>query len=187
MWKVVSIIDTPVITVDEAKTYLRVDHDDEDHLIATLISAAMGAVERYTGRRLQRATIQEDVHKFERRILLRWPVFTLDSVEYIPSGSQTYTSTDIYKVYDTSESRYVYQVPDTTFPSASADVYPVRITYKTGYEAGNVPDQLKQTMYLLLGRMYESRADERQLSQASTTIPTTAEWMMNDYRIKQLY
>lgn len=184
MWKIDSVSGSQPLSVAQAKTHLRVDHSDEDALIGSFITAAENLVELYTGRKLRRSVVEENISHFSRCITLRWPVYSLTEVAYIPSGLETYSTTSIFQAYDTEQSREIFQKADTTFPTISSDAYPVRVTYTTGYADGEVPDALLQAMYLFIGRMYENRADARELQQVSTVIPTTAEYMMNPYRIK---
>jgi len=47
---------TQFLTVDQVKLNLRIDHDDEDALIESLISAAFDAFEQSTNRKLFAAT-----------------------------------------------------------------------------------------------------------------------------------
>jgi len=185
MWKVDSVSGSAPLSAAQAKTHLRVDHSDEDALITSFIDAAINMVELYTGRKLRRSTIIEHQECFKRSLDLRWPVVALTEVAYIPSGSESYSTTDIYTTRDTLENRYIFQKADTTYPTISSDVYPLRITYTTGYADGEVPDALIQALYLFIGRMYENRSDARELQQVSTTIPTTAEYFMNPYRLNR--
>lgn len=38
-----------MITIDEVKAHCRIDHDDEDGLLASLVSAALRTLENQTG------------------------------------------------------------------------------------------------------------------------------------------
>jgi len=185
MWKIDSVSGSVPLSVAQAKTHLRVDHSDEDSLISSFITAAQNMVELYTGRKLQRSVVVENVPYFEASIPLRWPIVSLTSVEYLPSGTDgsSYSSTSIYKIYESDDNRFIYQKADTTYPSVLGEKLPIKITYSTGYADGEVPDALLQAMYLFIGRMYENGADARELQQVSTNIPTTAEYMMNPYRL----
>ena len=57
-WKVITPVSVEPITLSAVKAYLRVDFDDDDLTIASLISRARSVAEKITGRAMATQQIQ---------------------------------------------------------------------------------------------------------------------------------
>lgn len=149
------------VTLAEAKAFLRVDHDSEDNLIASLIAAARQDVERTTGAALidqtwrlslddwpQSGTVA--VHRYPLRQVLGVTVYDAngDGVEIDP---------DDYVVDGNSSP------PRIHFREAVASGQPmngIEIDFTAGFGAAgpDVPDSLRRAILVLVAHWYEFRA-----------------------------
>jgi uncharacterized phiE125 gp8 family phage protein len=126
-----------VISLAEAKAYLRVRSSDEDAKIRAMIPRARKWVEDHTGLALIRREFTErHLPKYGAIQLFRGPLVTVDSVAYTDAdGDQTYTPRSF--------------VPDTTiFPAANGrwpslfDGNQFEITYTAGFDEGEIDERL---------------------------------------------
>jgi uncharacterized phiE125 gp8 family phage protein len=182
------------VTLAEAKAHLRVDHDDEDALISSLITAARQHMDGRAGV-LGRAIIDQthtltfhydDMPTGSERVWL--PVNTassLTSVAYYDGSNSLVTLTStVLDTYDFVASEwwaYVQPKGDLIWPDVYDRADAMTITYVAGFGgADDVPQPIKQAMLLLIGHLYENRE-----AAAATTIaevPMGVRYLINPYR-----
>jgi uncharacterized phiE125 gp8 family phage protein len=152
--------ETEPLTLDEAKAFLRVEHTDEDELIASLIKAARMAVEAAT----RRALITQGF----RIVLDAWPVG-----DRIPSPVSPLRSLTGARVRAANGSAADIDLMAFTIDTASNVIHfdrglvgepgqpiagiEIEITAGYGEDASSVPEPLRQAMRFLVARHYAQR------------------------------
>lgn len=151
------------ISIDEAKAFLRIDHADEDTLIATLIRSACERLED----RLNLAMIARPMRFLTTSTgeicLPRWPVVSVAAVQHDQEMIADY-SLDL-------NSR-----PARLFNLPSGEI---NIDFTAGYgtQPSDVPAPLRQAMLLLIARGFEIRGDE------PDTLPLMVDALTMPYRV----
>lgn len=145
------------LTLTEAKAHLRKLTDDEDTLITAYIVAAREWVENYTGYILVSRTITETFSAFGDYLpLRRRPVTALGDIDYFDAdGEAAVYEAGVLRTH-TYPAR-VYPPFGDTFPTIAADTG-ITVEYTAGYGAGEVPDDLRHAMRLLIGHWYMHRS-----------------------------
>lgn len=151
---------TEPVTLDQAKSHLRVDGTDEDTLITALIKAARQDAENRLQRTLLESTWRLTLDAFPRAwpydvILLGWgPIISVSSVKYYdPAGTLQTLDPSAYRLADGGiESA-------TSWPATQARRGAVEVTYLAGYgaAASAVPAPIVQWILLALGDLYANR------------------------------
>jgi len=142
------------VTLEEAKAHLRVDHDADDGLISSLITAAREAVERFTGRALAAATYRWASEDCGPYLLPIWPA-SVSLVSSVVNGSRIDAESFEFDSDRSLVSGY--------FGSA------VRVEFAT--EPGPVPESLKAAIKLRIEALYDASPDEKQtLTQAADAL-----------------
>jgi uncharacterized phiE125 gp8 family phage protein len=149
------------VTLAEAKLHLRVDHTDEDTYIQTLIEAATGWAEEYTGRAFSSSTWVKVLPEFpseDEIILERAPLISVTSVVYRDedNAAQTMAAAD-YQVDTRSEPGKIVLAKDTDWPDTYERIDAVAVTFTAGYST--VPAGVKQAILLMVGHMYAHREE----------------------------
>lgn len=152
------------VTLTEAKSHLRVDIDDDDTLITSLITTAREYVELAARRALitqtWRYSLDEwpDSHQIE---IPRPPLQSVSSIVYIESdGTSNTWTTDEYDVDTDREPGRVVLAYGESWPSETLrPMSPIQITFVAGYgsSASDVPEIYRQAVLLLVGHWYENR------------------------------
>lgn len=131
------------VSLDEAKSFLRIDHDDENDLIETLIRSARERLED----RLNVAMIERSM-RLERSeggdiALPRWPVSSVDDVSIDGLNTTAFTAKLLSR-------------PAQVMVSSGA---PVTIEFTAGYgtERSDIPAPMRQAILLLVAHGYEHR------------------------------
>lgn len=181
-WAVSSGPASEPLTASEVKTWLKVTATADDTLITNLIVAARQAVENYCNIKLISQTIVEYFDAFPEsrgELLLRFPlVSSITSVAYVDTdgANQTFTS---YNADLSGIPARLWPNAQTEWPGTKEQLKAVTITYVCGYtNADAVPDAIKTSMYLMIGRWYENREDTVKI------LPTAAENLLNPYRVQ---
>lgn len=136
------------VSLDAAKTFLRVDHDDEDALITDLIEVATRQIEDRCGvsliTRPQRLTKAPVMTRDGAGIYLtRYPVVSIDAI----------TQEDAALPVETN----LKARPAFVCTAARAHVT-VDFTAGYGESPADIPTPLRQGVLLLLAHLYEHRA-----------------------------
>jgi uncharacterized phiE125 gp8 family phage protein len=168
--RVTSAPATEPVTVNEAKTHLRVTSTADDTYITTLIKVARQLCEKYAGLSFITQTRQIKLDFFPGCNLPveipYGPIISFSGdglgVSYIDTGggNQTLTLNTDYKVDSASEPGRIYPIDD--WPTDAEDDYPqtITITYTAGYgAAASVPEVIKQAILEEIYFRYERRGD----------------------------
>lgn len=175
------------ISLEEAKAHLRVDGNDEDTLIQSLIVAAREHVETITRRALLTQTWDlffdywpgpgwrwVPPHPYEtlvyRPAVPGWgstlvvlplpPLQSVTEVCYTPAGGEEQTLASTEYVVDTVSEPGRIVVTGDLPGDELAPVNGVRIRFVAGWPAAEaVPQTIRQAMHLLVGDFYENREE----------------------------
>jgi len=148
------------ITLDEAKIHLKVDCTDTDDYITALIIAARKHCERYQRRSYITQTLELRLDYFPQFIveLPRPPAISVTAITYTDSAGDTQTlSSTKYTVDVNSYVARVVPAYNESWPTTRQVIDSVKVEYIAGYgDAADVPETIKQAMYLLMGVWYEN-------------------------------
>lgn len=157
------------VSVADVKAQARIDHDDEDELIAAYITSARQWCEAYVGRNLTDGTnvlrLSLDSFYDERYcncgvIYLPNPPLAAStmSITYTDStgGTTTWASTD-YIVDSYSSPARITPTYNGIYPVTRCQMNSVNITYTAGYTTGTVPAGCKTAIKMLAAHLYENR------------------------------
>lgn len=162
------------VTVAEMREHCRIDHNDDNTYLASLITAARQHVEAATGKIIGEQTLRQkhDCFPCGAIQIQRSPVSEVEVSYTDGSGdSQTMDEDDIQTQLDGSIP-LVAPAPGTNWPSTQRDrIGAVTITITGGYET--CPDMLKHAIKMLAAHWYANR--EAVADKSMSEIPFTVE------------
>lgn len=156
----------PVSVVD-AKAHLRVDGDDDNIYIASLISAAREWVEAYLDRTLVHTQWTLRLESLDEQIELPRPPMATSSgqtavtITYTLEAGETATlSTQTYRVDRNSTPGEITPVYGQVWPTHRIDDNSVTVTWWAGYgsSGADVPAAIKHAMLMLVAFWYDNRS-----------------------------
>jgi uncharacterized phiE125 gp8 family phage protein len=166
------------VTLDQAKTWLKVDTDDDDALITMLISAARARAEWHTGRAFvtQGWALWLDAPGRKIEIPLP-PLQSVASVTlYMRDDSAVVLATNGY-VVDLPGQRVLLQDAPQGLRPANA----VAIGFTAGYgDAAAVPQPVCSAILLIVASLYAHRGDD------AAPVPDAALALLAPYRVMKL-
>lgn len=176
------------VTLSEAKIDLRVDHDDDDALIAGLIVACRQEAEELARRALVTRTYDLPLGGWpaDNQILLPFPpTASVTSITYYDEDNvvATMPSADYILIADI-EPAVITLANNKSWPDATLrTVAPIRVRYVTGYgaTAASVPERYRVLIRSLVAIRYESRDEmtathERQLANIRNALKLEWGW-----------
>ena len=172
------------VSLAEAKLHLRVDRDDDDLLIGSLITAARQAAETLTGRQLITARWRLVLDAFpgpsfiqaasgasfslpaHAILLAKCPVQSVVSIEYLDmNGAIQGMPASDYVLDAACEPARLTPGFGKTWPSTLPQIRAVTVTFDAGYgDANAVPEGLKSWIKLRVGSLYGHREEMSVLS-----------------------
>jgi uncharacterized phiE125 gp8 family phage protein len=150
------------VTLADAKMHCRIDHSDEDAYLAGLITAARRWIENVCGMALIEQTWEGALDAFPQGPISvpKYPLSSVTSVTYHPRNGVA-TEAEGYDV--DAWKRPPRIVPHNSWPSvslrASSGVV-VRFVAGYGADEGDVPQDIRHAILLLVGQMYAHREPE---------------------------
>jgi uncharacterized phiE125 gp8 family phage protein len=177
-------------TLAEAKAYLRVEHDDDDDVIAALIAGARVHVEIETRRAL--------ITQSWRIVRDAWP--TGGRIAVLPAPLQALTAARVYRLDGTTQAldTAVFIVGAASAPAVLSFIFgalpaPDRVAagIELDIEAGygdapiDVPGDLRQAIKSLVAHWYENRGLIA-AGQAVAVLPASVAAMLAPYRVLSL-
>lgn len=164
------------ISLAEAKEHLRVEHGDDDTIIARLISVAVATVDARgeLGRAMVSQTWAQTGYGWRDRVeLTMTPVQSLSAVKYFDTDNveQTATLSD-FRLIGTALNSYVE--PVGSWPQTFDRPDALKLEYVAGWgdSASDVPESLRNALLMLVGHWYENR--EAYADRPPTAVPMGA-------------
>lgn len=144
------------VSLFDAKAHLRVEHTEDDALIADYIQAARSHVESLTSRTLVSTSRTDYFDEWEECFVLTWaPVSAVSSVKYLDlDGVLQTASTSLYRVDTASLKARIELEFGQIWPPARCAINAIQINYTSG---AAVPAALKQAILFGVGHFYEQR------------------------------
>lgn len=168
----VSVITEPErepISLDEAKSHLRVPLSDQDGNIDRIyIPAARRRVEAETNRQLITATLELSLNRFPMGsapiCVPRCPMQSVTSITYRDTtGAEQVLDPSKYHVDPASEPGLIHPVFGSPWPAVRQRSAPstVAVRFVAGYGAtgASIPAGIREAMLLLIGHYYYHRED----------------------------
>lgn len=130
-----------VVTLTEAKSYMKVEDDSEDDLISSLITAAVDLLEKYSFVNFTRRTVKATANNRNGGI-------------YLPFGPVD----DLTSITDADDNNYDYKLIGSKFKQLEYPVMsPVILEYEGGFT--ECPQQIKTAVKAQVLFMYENRGE----------------------------
>lgn len=208
----------PLLTLEQAKLHLRVDHSAEDSLIIDQVLAATRIAEQYTRRAFVERAYRMTLDAFPRAgcvgshapqdgqvwpprfgnlsvatrypdaiVLPLGPLLTVTAIAYDSNdmdedGQPIEDSVSAYRASNAQWPPRITPRAGECWPCTADVMDAVRIDFVAGYGApGDVPQDIKAAVKLILGSLHEHREDE--LIGSATQLPRGAEALLSPYRI----
>jgi len=152
------------VSVTEAKAHLRVDGDEDNFYIASLLSAAREWVEIYLDRTLIQTqwTIKLDRFPIGDIELPRPPMRAMPvSVTFTSeSGASSVLASNLYRTDSASTPGVIRPLREADWPSYMDDANSITVTWWAGFgeDGRSVPAAIKHAILMLVGFWYEHRS-----------------------------
>lgn len=188
--RLISPPESEPVTLDEAKLHCRVEHNAEDTLIQSFITAARSQCEHILGRSIMPQTWEKTLHCFPGDgIGLHYPtIISITSIKYIDAitGTEVTLAANQYVLDKDSEPGWVMPAPGVGWPATLDVANAVRVRYQAGYaDAASVPEAIKNWIKLAVGAWYKNRESSAEAS--ITPLPKElTDGLLDRYRIWQL-
>ena len=175
------------VSLIEAKLHLRVDFDEDDTLIASLISAARQAAETLTGRQFVTARWKLVLDGFPRSAiaLAKCPVQSVVAINYLDMNSLVQTMpTSTYTVESACEPARITPVFGQVWPPSLPQIGAVSVTFDAGYGAASeVPEGIKSWIKLRVGSLYTHREEMAVLTRGRIDPLPFVQGLLDPYRV----
>jgi uncharacterized phiE125 gp8 family phage protein len=168
------------VSLNEAKSHLRVDTTAEDAYITALIKAARQATESYTHRAFITQTWDLFLDRFTPIITLPRPALqTVTHVKYTaPTGDLETLDPGEYQVSDSKDPGRILPALGTSWPHLADVADAVQVRFVTGYgNAAAVPEPIQWAIKLILADLYDNRGNK------DMPMPQAAQHLLNPYRM----
>ena len=173
-----------VVTLTEAKSFLRVSFTNDDVLIGFLIKAAVSAAEKYMVRDILTTT-------WENYRTLNWQDMTLRRGKFQSVTKIEILVDDVYEVLDVAN--YKTSIGGIfgiicEIDTGNADINcnrSIKITFKTGFgdDADSIPDDIKLAIMNHVNFMYVNRGE---CNENQMDIPVISKTIYNNYKVVDL-
>jgi|14BtaG_2_1085337.scaffolds.fasta_scaffold22498_4 uncharacterized phiE125 gp8 family phage protein len=175
---------TEPLTLSEVKTQLRVEHNDEDALIARLIQAAIDYVDvtGTLGKAMITQTWGEWVAPNPGTVTLSLgPIQSVSAIKYYDADNALQNDTlSNYHVLGRPGKTIVKPKSGQNWPTVFVRDDAIKIEYVVGYgdTARTVPQTIRHGLMMLIGHWYENRENEL-IGTISKTLPHGFEALMD--------
>lgn len=148
------------LTLSEVKAHLRIDHDDEDALLAGLARAAREHLEAVTGLRLITCGMRlylDDWPEAGWLELARGPVQAIDEIRVFDAGGEEVSLDLSGMLLDGSRRPSRLWLRERPLPGQRLNGIEIDFTAGFGESGADVPDTLRRAMLIHVAQMYEFR------------------------------
>lgn len=176
---------TDILSIDDAKTFCRVDSDVEDTLIADLIKVAVQSVEKYTGHVFAyNETMQMNLERFEDVNLPLTPIVSVDAISYRDvSNENQVLDTSQYWMEPIASTSNVLRFRGTMPQVYKYSSFPIQLRLEVGYEETvSIPPMMIHAVRLLVSQYYDQRENFIVGTSVSQELPNGIKSLLSPFR-----
>lgn len=175
------------VTLNEAKAHLRVDHNNEDALVTSLIKAAREYAEMFTNRALISQVWEMTLDYFPACNVIELPkppLQSVSSITYVDTNGDTQTwNSSNYQSDNTTVFGRITPAYGVEWPSTQSVVNAVTIRFLAGYgdDVTEVPQSIRQGILMVISDLYDGRQSSV-LGVSVSPAPMTAKLLLSSER-----
>lgn len=181
----------PVISLEDAKAHLVIEHFDHDVLITALIDTAMQWLDGpngWLGRAISLQTLEWTPDWWDVWVsyatplaLPCQPASSIVSVTYLDTtgAPQTLAPSDYRLIGD----RYFAMAYGVPAPGVRNAMDAVKIRYEAGYAEDQLPAPIRHAMLLLIGQWYRGAGREAASDKQQVELPFSVSALLQPYRV----
>jgi len=175
------------LSVADAKAFLRVEHDDDDAIIAALISSARNHVEVLTRCGLITQTWRLILDEWPRDGRIRLRLGPLRSVAAARIYDQANVATELDATcFIVDAATGLIATPNGSLPAPGRSTAGIEIEVVIGFgTAADVPQTLLQAIRMIVAHWYENRGLVA-IGQSVAMLPPSVNAMITSYRVLSL-
>lgn len=163
MWSSPIVVVPPAaepISIDEAKSFLRVDGDDLDMEVGRYAAGARASIESTTSTRMMPQTVVVMADKFADLARLPiGPVTKVVSVSYLDAGrSEQLLAPGTYELFGAGLEKGIRTAKNVTWPTIANVAGAVTVQLEVGYPDGEIPGDVVLALYGALRAKAEGTA-----------------------------
>jgi len=188
MWRstvVTAAATTPVISLEDAKDHLGVEHDDHNAQIELMLAAALAHVEARTGQRLAMQTVTCRCSGWASMAALPVaPIAEVVAIRYIDgAGVERTLAPEAYEARVDGLEAEVVPLGRAEWPAIQVGQL-ITLEARVGYEPGSAPFELVAAAKLILGDLYAYR-ETAQVGAAGSEIKVSVnlDGLLENHRI----
>lgn len=176
-----------ILPLEDVKSHLRVDSNAEDEGIQDMIWTAVEHIEGDTGHLFGRRRVTEVFPSFGAIRLRAFPAHALVSLGYLDAAHapQIIELVDARLVAGQRRPARVVRVTGS-WPGTCVSADAVTVEFEAGHEPDEVPKRLRQAALLLIGDLYENRAETSDLTKKAVPMSLTVDRLLKPFRIRAL-
>ena len=148
------------LSLEQAKAHCRVDFNDDDIYIESLITTARQSAETYMRVSIMPQTRLHASNEFKQINYIPYgPVQAISNIKYLDrSGDEQVLDPSLYKLHRNDDYDYFTVSPNKALPEIGAYENGLAVQYQCGYATVDaIPKPILQAMLLHIGDMYENR------------------------------
>lgn len=169
-----------LITLAQAKAWLRVTRTNEDELIQALLDASIRWADGVCKRVFAAQDYEFYTNSFSEIELPNAPIEEITSLSYIAYGGTTYTAitSTNYLLNNSSIEPTIEWINESyTLPQLANRHDAIKVIYSGGFTSSTLPENVQTAILLKLNTLYDVRAEENK------RWLTSAEYLLMPYRI----
>jgi uncharacterized phiE125 gp8 family phage protein len=176
---------TDILSIAEAKAWLKLEAADDDALVTGLVAASRCAIESYCGRKLVSQRWIWTIDAWPPHGVLRLPLsplLSLVAVRVSTAADRTVALAPESVMVDASSDPPRLIVADRPAPGVPVAGIAVEAIVGYGADASAVPDPLRAAARLMLAALYENRGEVPD----AVSLPGAAIALVEPYRARRL-
>jgi uncharacterized phiE125 gp8 family phage protein len=175
-----------ILPLDFVKKAARIERDDEDEFITSLIHAAVFQIERETGHLFGVREVIEAFASFGAIRLRAWPVREITGVSFYDGASGlTVLDLDGLRVIGGSRPARVTRLP-VLWPVAACLPDAVQVTFQAGYEPDEVPPTLRTVALMMVTELWGQRESWTPGTISEVPLSLGVDRMLQPFRVYSL-
>lgn len=186
--KLISRVSSSVLSLEEAKSHLRILGTAQDTLVSTCLNAAVQWAETRTERVLSQTTYQLRIEPMDGTLVLPFPDFKeITKIETISGGTKAEVYNAEGPVGTLSDYVEVDDFPnpaELTFTTANLDEDVDYLLLTLTFQMTVIPEDLKAAIKLLLGHLFQN-SSEVVTGTIASQMPLGAETILSMHTFKR--